>query len=279
MKIRTADGSRIPFAEIADYTIQRGEVAINHLEGRREIQITADLTDPSESATDVLADIKDNIIPEILSKYPTVSPSFEGQNREFDKITNSAIAVIPAILLLIYITIAFTFRSYSQPVLLFLLIPLSLIGVGWGHFIHDFPINILSWLGIIALIGIMVNDGLVLIGKFNGNLKEGMNYDEALIEASKSRFRAIFLTSLTTIAGLAPLILEKSRQAQFLIPMAISIAYGIAVATILTLLILPLLLSLTNSIKVGFKWLMTGNKVNKEEVERAVIELQAESHD
>jgi multidrug efflux pump subunit AcrB len=279
MKIRTADGSRIPFAEIADYTIERGEVAINHLEGRREIQISADLTDPSESATDILADIKANILPPIIAKYPTVSPSFEGQNREFDKIKDSAFTVIPAILLLIYITIAFTFRSYSQPVLLFLLIPLSLIGVGWGHYIHNFPINILSWLGIIALIGIMVNDGLVLIGKFNGNLKEGMQYDEALLEAAKSRFRAIFLTSLTTIAGLAPLILEKSRQAQFLIPMAISIAYGIAVATLLTLIILPLLLSITNSIKVGFKWLKSGNKVSKEEVERAVIELNAETHE
>ncbi len=106
-----------------------------------------------------------------------------------------------------------------------------------------------------------------------------MEYDEALYEAAKSRFRAIFLTSLTTIAGLAPLILEKSRQAQFLIPMAISIAYGIAVATLLTLLVLPLLLSITNSIKVGFKWLVSGNKVSKEEVERAVIELNAESHD
>ena len=94
----------------------------------------------------------------------------------------------------------------------------------WGILIHGFPINILSWLGIIALIGIMVNDGLVLIGKFNIYLQEGMNFDEALIQAGKSRFRAIFLTSLTTIAGLAPLLLEGSRQAQFLKPMAISIS-------------------------------------------------------
>lgn len=279
MRIRAPDGAKIPFSEIADYSIERGEVAINHLEGRREIQISADLADPSESATDILADIKANILPKIIAKYPTVRPSFEGQNREFDKITKSALTVIPAIVLLIYITIAFTFRSYSQPILLFLLIPLSLIGVGWGHYIHNFPINILSWLGIIALIGIMVNDGLVLIGKFNGNLKEGMAFDQALFEAAKSRFRAIFLTSLTTIAGLAPLILEKSRQAQFLIPMAISIAYGIAVATLLTLIILPLLLSITNAIKVGSKWLISGEKVKKETVERAVIELNAETYD
>ncbi|MCB0399602.1 MAG: efflux RND transporter permease subunit, partial [Winogradskyella sp.] len=172
----------------------------------------------------------------------------------------------------IYITIAFTFRSYSQPLLLILLIPFSLTAVAWGHWLLDFQVNVLSLLGIIALIGIMVNDGLVLIGKFNSNLKEGMKFDEALSEAGKSRFRAIFLTSLTTIAGLAPLLLEKSRQAQFLKPMAISISFGIAYATILTLLVLPLFLSFSNNIKKNTKWLATGNDVTKEEVERAIKE-------
>lgn len=147
-----------------------------------------------------------------------------------------------------------------------------MIGVVLGHYFHNFPIGILSFLGIIALIGIMVNDGLVLIGKFNSYLKEGLKFDEALIKAGQSRFRAIFLTSLTTIAGLAPLLLEKSRQAQFLKPMAISISYGIGIATILTLVMLPLLLSISNSIKMSIKWLKTGDKVTKEEVERAIIE-------
>jgi multidrug efflux pump subunit AcrB len=156
--------------------------------------------------------------------------------------------------------------------LLIILIPFSLTAVAWGHLLLGFPLNILSLLGIIALIGIMVNDGLVLIGKFNSNLKEGLHFDRALIEAGKSRFRAIFLTSLTTIAGLAPLLLEKSRQAQFLKPMAISITFGIAYATILTLLALPLLLSISNNIKVGAKWLASGKPITKEEVERAVIE-------
>ena len=174
-------------------------------------------------------------------------------------------------------TIAFTFRSFSQPILLLLMVPFTMIGVVWGHYFHDFSIGILSWLGIIALIGITVNDGLVLIGKFNGYLKEGMNYDKALIQAGKSRFRAIFLTSLTTIAGLSPLLLEKSRGAQFLKPMALSISYGIAVATVLTLVMLPLLLSVSNSFKVSIKWLRTGNKVSKEEVERAIIELNSEN--
>jgi multidrug efflux pump subunit AcrB len=152
------------------------------------------------------------------------------------------------------------------------MIPFSMIGVIWGHYFHDFAIGILSFLGIIALIGIMVNDGLVLIGKFNNYLREGMKFDEALIRAGQSRFRAIFLTSLTTVAGLAPLIFEKSRQAQFLIPMAISIAYGIAIATVLTLIILPILLSISNAIKTHVKWLITNREVTKEEVERAIIE-------
>jgi multidrug efflux pump subunit AcrB len=272
MRIITPTGTRIPFSEIANYVIERGDIAINHLEGKREIQIAADLKDLSASATDILDNIKMNIMPEILSKYPTVKPLYEGQNREAKKTTDSLNLVGPIILLLIYIVIAFTFRSYSQPILLIIMIPFSMIGVIWGHYIHNFAVGILSFLGIIALIGIMVNDGLVLIGKFNNYLKEGMKFDDALVRAGQSRFRAIFLTSLTTVAGLAPLIFEKSRQAQFLIPMAISIAYGIAIATVLTLIMLPMMLAVSNSIKVKIKWLITNKAITKEEVERAIIE-------
>jgi len=279
MRIVTSTGERVTLKDIAVYTIERGDVAINHLEGQREIRISADLKDPSSSATDILDDIKSNIIPDLQSKYPTITASFEGQNREATKLSSSlAKAGIP-ILLLIYITIAFTFRSYSQPFLLILLVPFSLTAVAWGHWLLGFSVNVLSLLGIIALIGIMVNDGLVLIGKFNTNLREGMKFDLAISEAGKSRFRAIFLTSLTTIAGLAPLLLEKSRQAQFLKPMAISISFGIAYATILTLLVLPLFLSFSNSIKQNAKWLWTNKRVTKEEVERAIKEQnEADEH-
>ncbi|MCH3880800.1 MULTISPECIES: efflux RND transporter permease subunit [Tenacibaculum] len=279
MRIVTPSGARVPFSEIANYNIQRGDIAINHLKGKREIQITADLKDLEASATEILDDIKTRVMPQITAKYHTVSPLYEGQNREANKTTDSVVVVGPIILLLIYIVIAFTFRSYSQPILLIIMIPFSMIGVIWGHYFHNFPIGILSFLGIIALIGIMVNDGLVLIGKFNNFLKEGMKYDDALIAAGQSRFRAIFLTSLTTVAGLAPLLLEKSRQAQFLIPMAISISYGIAIATILTLVMLPLLLSVSNSIKVGIKWLKTGDDITKEEVERAIIESKFDENE
>ena len=273
MRILAPNGERVPLKEIASYQIERGDVAINHLEGRREIQVSADIIDPKKtSSTDIMSEIKNEIMPKILAKYPTVTPSYEGQNRERLKLMNSLAPVGLTVLLLIYIVIAFTFRSYSQPLLLIFLIPLSLPAVAWGHWIHDFPVNILSMLGVIALIGIMVNDGLVLISKFNNNLREGMAYDDALYEAGRSRFRAIFLTSITTVAGLAPLIFEESRQAQFLIPMAISIAYGIGFATVLTLIVLPIFLAFSNSVKTTIKWLWTGKKVTKEEVERVTQE-------
>ncbi|NAY92166.1 MMPL family transporter [Muricauda sp. JGD-17] len=277
MRILAPNGERIPLKEIATYSIERGDVAINHLDGQREIQVSSDLTNPeTTSGTDAMAWIRNEVMPEITSKYPSIVPSYEGQNREANKFRNSLRFVGLTVLFLIYITIAFTFRSFSQPLLLLLLVPFSLTAVAWGHWIHGFPVNILSLLGIIALIGIMVNDGLVLIGKFNINLRNGMTFNEAIYEAGRSRFRAIFLTSLTTIAGLAPLLLEKSRQAQFLKPMAISIAYGIAFATFLTLLMLPLLLSFGNNVKVWTKTLWTGEKVSKEEVERAIKEQHEE---
>ncbi|MDP6909541.1 MAG: efflux RND transporter permease subunit, partial [Flavobacteriales bacterium] len=229
--------------------------------------------------SDIIADIQANVMPDLISRYPTITALYEGQNREASKVQSSSKRVFPIILFLIYLIIAFTFRSYSQPLLLLVMVPFSLIGVAWGHWVHGQPINVLSFLGIIALIGIMVNDGLVLISKLNSYLKEGRPFDEALIEAGKSRFRAIFLTSITTIAGLSPLILEKSRQAQFLIPMAVSIAYGIGIATILTLIVLPTLLSLSNWIKVHIGWVWAGKKPSQESVERAIKEIESESYD
>lgn len=276
LRISTPTGTRVPLRDIATYSIARGDVVINHLEGRREILISADLKDPNQSTTDILDDIRNNIIPELQKKYPTISPNYlSGQAREAEKISRSASFIFPIILLLIYFVIAFTFRSGTQPIMLILLIPFSFTAVAWGHWIHGFPVNILSMLGIIALVGIMVNDGLVLIGKFNTLIKDGLDFDDALFEAGKSRFRAIFLTSLTTIAGLAPLLLEKSRQAQFLKPMAISISYGIGIATLLTLLLLPLFLSFGNSVKVWIHWLQTGEQVDRTQLTSIAKEQKA----
>ena len=278
MRLVNSSGDRVPLREVANYSIERGEISINHLDGKREIRVDADMKDPSTSATDMMADIKADLLPTMKERYPGVNAIFEGQNREAEKTAGSAAAVLPVILFLIFVIIAFTFRSFDQPIVLILMVPFSLIGVAWGHWIHGFPINVLSFLGIIALIGIIVNDGLVLISKLNIYLKSGMKYNDALVAAGKSRFRAIFLTTITTIAGLSPLIFETSRQAQFLIPMAIAIAYGIALATVLTLVMLPLMLKLSNDLKVLWRWYTTGKKPSSEEVEGAVIELKSDKY-
>ena len=235
------------------------------------------IANPKVSSTEIMRDLRTRVASDIESKYPEVEVTAEGQNREASKIADSAAAVFPAILFLIYVVIVFAFRSFSQPLILLALVPFSLIGAAWGHYLHGFSMSILSCLGIIGLIGIVVNDGLVFTNKFNSFLKEGLPYDEALYETGRARFRAIFLTSVTTIAGLAPLMLERSLQAQFLIPMAISIAYGIAVATILTLFLLPIFLCVVNDTKVLVRQLRTGKKPTREEVERAIKELKVEN--
>jgi multidrug efflux pump subunit AcrB len=274
MEVLAPNGTRIPLSEVANFDIARGEVAINHLDGQREIQVSADLVNNKDSAPDILNNLRADFMPTLLTKYPSVKPLYEGQNREATKFQVSAKKVAPIILMLIYAIIAFTFRSYIQPILILIMVPFSMIGVGWGHEIHNFPINILSMLGIIALIGIMVNDGLVLIVKYNSFIKDGYSFDKAIYTAGLSRFRAIFLTSITTIAGLAPLIFETSFQAQFLIPMAISIAYGIGIATFLTLYMLPLLIYLSNDIKYLWSWFYNGVKPKRHELEGAFQERE-----
>jgi len=280
MRIRLADGRAFPLEELATIELGRGIIAINHLDGKREIKVEADQANPNESTTDILSEVQTEILPPILEKYPSVQPSYEGQSRTSAKTGNSAAKALPVILLCMFFLIVFTFRSFWQAVLVLILIPpLGLIGVGWGHFIHGSPISVLSALGIIALVGVMVNDSLVLVSAMNGLLKEGKDFRTAVYEAGLSRFRPILLTSITTIAGLGPLILEKSFQAQFLIPMAISLAYGLLIATFTTLFALPILLMILNQAKVYLTWLWEGKKPSEEMVEPAVKELVEEQHE
>ena len=276
LMIKAPDGGSYPLREIANYSIQRGVININHLDGQREIRIEADLSNPNESAPAILEELKTEILPPILEKYPSVVPLYEGQNREAMKTQQSSGKVLSTVLFLIILIITFTFRSLLQTIIIMLLIPLSFAGVAWGHFIHGMPMSILSFLGMVALIGIIVNDSLVLVSKFNSFIKDGMSFNDAIYQAGVSRFRAIFLTTVTTVAGLAPLIFERSFQAQFLKPMAVSIAYGISYATFLTLVVLPVLMSYVNDIRVGIKWLWTGEKPQKEDVEPAKQELHDE---
>ncbi len=278
MRIRLANGSEIPLREIANYEIERGLLAINHLEGKREIRIEANVANEEVSASKMTALVRDSVLPEIFVQYPGVSATFQGQSEQSQKTATSVAKVGPVILLLMLGIIVFTFRSFSQSLLVLLIVPLGFIGVGWGHWIHNASVSLLSFFGVIALVGIMVNDSLVLVSAYNQLLKQGKTVQAAIYEAGISRFRPIILTSLTTIAGLAPLILEKSFQAQFLVPMAIAIAYGLVIATFTTLIVLPVGLVSINFLRHGFTNLWTGKIATPESVEPAVKETRI-SHD
>ncbi len=270
MRIRFADGRAFPLKEIVDLEIKRGTIAIYHLDGQREIKLEADVAQDNVSVTDLNESIRTSIVPKILANYPTVSASFEGQNREQMKTARSAKVVLPVMLILMFFTVAVTFRSIGQTLAVFSLIPFGLAGVGLGHWVMDLPISLFSFLGILALVGIQVNDGLVLITMYNDLIRKGNRVMRAIYTAALSRFRPILLTSLTTVAGLGPLLLEKSFQAKFLIPMAVSVAFGLILVTFLTLTLLPALLMMINRVKLWVVMQWEGVRPDPRSIEPAI---------
>jgi multidrug efflux pump subunit AcrB len=272
MRIRTKDGSSYPLKEIANMGFERNLTVINHYNGKREITVAADLASSDVNFAEIKTEVEDVILPSLLSKYQGLSYHQGGHAEEFKKATGSIMRVIPVILLLLIATIAFTFRSILQAILILLLLPFGFIGIGWGHWIHGYAIDMPSYLGIIALLGVMVNDSIVLVSAVNDLMREGKPFLTAVYEGAISRFRAIVMTSLTTIAGLYPLILSTNPQAHMLVPMAISVAYGLLIATIITLIFLPVMLISINNLKRTFRYLLTGVKPSAEEVEMAVKE-------
>jgi multidrug efflux pump subunit AcrB len=276
MKIRTLTGQSYLLKDIATFETDRGVVSINHSDGERQILVTADIANSGVSVTDILGNIGDEILPKILVDHPSIKFSFEGQQREQLKTMRSMKVVGPVVLLLMLAIIILTFRSFSQTFAVLCLIPFSFIGVAWGHWIHGLQLSLFSYLGMIALIGIIVNDALVFVSAYNINIKSGMSVNEAIREAAHSRFRPILLTSLTTMAGLGPLIAETSMQAQFLIPMAATIAYGLGVATMAVLILLPVILLMINRSKRQFDWFWNGKHPLPKEVEPAYKEMKYE---
>ncbi len=269
MRIRTAAGQAIPLADLVNFETERGVININHIDGQREVRVTSDVANTRVSISDVNADIQDIILPRLLERYPSVRVGFEGQARENAKSQESMQRTVPIILLLMFFVVIMTFGSVSQAFVVFAILPFGFIGVGFGHWFMDQPISLFSVLGVIALIGILINDALVFVTSFNERIRTGKDFREALYETGLSRFRPILLTTITTVAGLMPLLLEKSVQAQFLIPMAISVAFGLMISTFVLLVLLPSLLVITNRVRRFSTQLWTGEKVTPVMVEPA----------
>jgi len=273
MKLKASSGE-YPLIELVDYEMKRGPVNIQRFNGRREIRVNADLTDPDASVTEILEQIQSEIIPDLNLEFPGVHVEYQGQQKESQRNMKDIAVLFPMAFLAIVFILMINFRSFEQPLIILVMIPISILGAIWGHGIHGKPVSILSLWGIVALSGVVINDSVVMLSKFNSLIEEGFKVKDAILEAGKSRLRPIILTTLTTSAGLFPLVLETSFQAQFLIPMAISLVYGVAFGTLFILLFFPALILVLNDVRRVVRKLYHGREFSREEVEIAYLNFQ-----
>ncbi len=268
LKIKSQKGL-FPLKELVNISIDNKIISINRKNRKNIIEIEGELASSSSYSSDIINEVESVMFPKIKNKFPSVNLELSGSSDEGTVTANSMKKIMPVFSLLILCIVLITFRSKAQTIVVFILMPFTLIGVYFGHLLHGLPISVLSGFGVVALIGVLVNDALVFITSFNLRLKKGEKFMQALEETALARFRPIVLTTITTVFGLLPLIFEKSIQAQFLIPMAISLSYGIIMATLLTLLLLPIMLLTINNFR-----LKISKNSNREDVEPAVKETK-----
>ncbi len=238
LMLRTPSGGEVPLRDVVETQRGRAYTSINRREGRRTVSVSANVT-PRSQAAQVLADMKKEILPQLTEDFPGLSYSFEGAQADQKESVGGLLKGLLGAIVLIYIILAIPFKSYSQPAIIMVSIPFGIVGAVIGHLIMGFSLSVISIFGIVALSGVVVNDSLVLIDFFNQKRNEGLGVHDAIMTAGIQRFRPIVLTTLTTFGGLLPMIFEQSRQARFLIPMAISLGFGILFATFITLLLIP----------------------------------------
>jgi multidrug efflux pump subunit AcrB len=255
MFIRTPSGDNVPLSVAAYVSEGKGFSSITRTNRRRVINVTADVDAALANAKDLNSELKAKVLPAILEEFPGLTLAFEGEDKERTDSMQSLLKGFAMAMFVIFVMLAIPFRSYSQPLIIMAAIPFGVVGGILGHLIMGYSLSILSMFGIVALSGVVVNDSLLLIDHVNNKRAKGMELLEAVMVSGKRRFRPILLTSLTTFFGLAPMILETDMQARFLIPMAISLAFGILFATFITLLLIPTLYMIleTMKIKLGFK--------------------------
>ncbi len=241
MRIRTPNGDEVPLSEVAEVVYGRGYSVINRIDRHRQITVISDLDENVANAELIVRDLSEDFLPDLVGRYPGVRYSFEGQKQRTNESVTSLIGGFIIAILGIYLLLATQFRSYFQPVVIMVALPFGMVGAVLGHLIMGMSITLMSLFGVVALSGIVVNDSIIMLDFINRAIRKGMPLMQAVEESGKARFRAVILTSITTIAGLLPLLLERSFQAQFLIPMAVSITFGLMVATVLTLLFVPTL--------------------------------------
>ncbi|MBN1492195.1 MAG: efflux RND transporter permease subunit [Phycisphaerae bacterium] len=258
MRVRGPNGSEIPFRELASVHLERGFANIFHQDGQRRVRITADVDERRANAEQVLAAMNADFLAALPQQYPGVTVRLEGQHAQMLESLRSLFAGQVLALVAIYAVLGAMLASYTQPFVILAAVPLGFIGAIVGHAVTGHDLTIMSVFGMVALSGVVVNDSLVLLDQINERIRAGRPVLEAVLASGELRFRAVLLTTLTTVAGLAPLLLERSTQAQTLIPMAVSLTFGLAFATLLTLVVVPSLFLVLSDVRRASRWLRRG---------------------
>ena len=250
VRIRTLNGYEVPLMSVADISFAPGYSTITRTDGMRRVAVSAGVDTNKANANEIFSELSSNFFPQLERLYPGLHVALQGEQKKMRESFDSLYVGYPLAILGIFIIIATMFRSYVQPFIILFTVPFGIIGAVLGHLLLGYNLSIMSIFGMVALTGVVVNDAIVLIERINENIAEGMPFFDAILNGGARRFRAIILTSLSTVGGLAPLIMEKDLQAKFLIPMALSIAAGIAFATVLTLVLVPSLLALLSDFRL-----------------------------
>ncbi|REK13025.1 MAG: AcrB/AcrD/AcrF family protein [Planctomycetota bacterium] len=241
IRVRTIDGAERPITELADVDVTRGYSEINRIEQLRSITITADVDETIGNAFNIVNDLRTTFMPSVLDKHPSLRVLWQGQQERTVESVDSLTRGLGVALIAMFVLLTIEFRSYFQPMIVMAVIPFGIIGAVWGHFLQGMEMTMFSLFGIVALTGVVVNDSIVLIDFINHRLNDGFPLKDALVAAGTQRFRPVLLTSVTTVAGLMPILLERSFQAQIVIPMATSLCFGLMMATLLVLFLIPTL--------------------------------------
>jgi multidrug efflux pump subunit AcrB len=239
MRVRTPSGSEVPFYAVAQADRGQGFSTIRRADRQRVISVTSNLDPERANANQIVRELERTFLPGLLNSHPGLAYALEGEQREQQKTMQGLMQNYAFAMILIYILLAIPLRSYFQPLIIMAVIPFGLIGAIFGHVLLGIGFSMMSVFGVVALSGVVVNSSLVLVHYINTRRNRGLPLHEAVREAGVSRFRPIVLTSVTTFAGLAPLLLEQSMGAQFLIPMAASLGFGVIFATTISLFLVP----------------------------------------
>ncbi len=253
LRIRTRDGRDIPLNQVARIETGRGYSTVHRVNRHRVITVISDVDEDVANARNIVSDLEKSYLPGLVHRYPGIKYDLEGQAKRSKESIDSLFRSFPVAAMIMFVLLASQFRSYVQPLIIMAAIPFGLIGAIVGHYVMGIDITMISIFGIVALSGIVVNDSLILIDFINTSYRAGQPLFESVMAAGKDRFRPVLLTSVTTVAGLAPLMTETSFQAKFLIPMAVSISFGLVAATLLTLVFVPALYVVMTDVTGLFK--------------------------